>query len=717
MNFKKKKKISSKKSTGSPANKLRESILAFFYKHRTKKYTAFQILKKLKAKDAELLIRQLELLCEKKVLSKSSSQKYALKTSVAGSSSSSLSEGYVDLAKAGFGYVICDKGTGDIYVSQKNLLGADDGDLVSVELLQAKGRRPEGRVVKILRRARTQVVGIARFFNHHKVAFAQSGRRIYEVLIQIPEHLVVEEYDRVVIQITHYKERPKDLLKGVVIQNLGRESSIDVEMQSILADKGFPLDWNLKILDQVQKISTKIELLPGRRDIRAWDTFTIDPFDAKDFDDALSLQKNEDGIWEIGVHIADVSHYVEEGSALDLEARYRGNSVYLVDRVLPMLPEKLSNELCSLRPNEDKYCFSIVFSMDEDFKIIRHWIGKTIIHSKRRFTYEEAQEIIEGKKDNWSQTLLKLNTVAKDLRKKRMQQGAIDFDSEEIKFSLDKLGFPEKLLVKERKEANMLVEEFMLLANKYVAAYISKKQKNQLPIPFVYRIHDNPDPEKLEMFQTFAKELGILLDFSTPKRISISLNKLSELASKDPKFKVLQPLAIRAMAKAAYSTDNIGHYGLAFPDYAHFTSPIRRYADLLVHRILYANLDGVFRVDPKNLERICLHISNQERKAMEAERESDRYFQVLFMKSKVGEEFTGRVVGMSERGLFIELGETKCEGFLPYDQLGEGIGLHSSRLHAYSEQSIKKWTFGDSIRVKLEDADLDQKELVLSTSV
>ncbi|MBK9108554.1 MAG: ribonuclease R [Saprospiraceae bacterium] len=717
MDQRKKKKSNSKKSTSSLPNQLRESILAFFYKHRTKKYTAFQILKKLKARDPETLIHQLDQLCEKKVLFKSSSHKYSLNVSETAVKNSELYEGYVDMAKAGFAYIICENGAKDIYVAQKNLMGADDGDLVSVEYIHGKGRRPEGRVFKVLQRARTQVVGVARFFNKSKVAFAQSGRRLYEIDILIPEHLVVEEYDRVVVQITHYKERPKDLLKGVVIKNLGRESSIDVEMQSILADKGFPLEWNLKILEQVQKIPLTIEASPERKDVRDWLTFTIDPFDAKDFDDALSLWKNEKGLWELGVHIADVSHYVEEGSALDLEARYRGNSVYLVDRVLPMLPEKLSNELCSLRPNEDKYCFSVVFTMDDDFKIHQHWIGKTIIHSDRRYTYEEAQEIIEGKNDPFSSSLLQLNSIAKEYRKKRMQHGAIDFDSEEVKFKLNEQGFPETLVVKERKEAHMLVEEFMLLANKYVAAFIAKKQKNQTPIPFVYRIHDKPDPEKLEMFQTYARELGAHLDFSSPKRISTSLNTLSDLAKKDPKFKVLQPLAIRAMAKAAYSTENIGHYGLAFQDYSHFTSPIRRYADLVVHRILNANLKGSYRVDGRNLERVCLHISNQERKAMEAERESNRYFQVLYLKSRIGAHFDGRVVGMNERGLFIEIGNTKCEGFLPFSQLDEETSLHSSRLHAYSESSRKKWTFGDIIKVKLEDADLDQKELLLSTAL
>lgn len=687
--------------------------MAFFSKHPTKKYTAFQVLKKIRAKDAESLMHLLLSLVEQKRLSKSPSQKFALTSVGTPLVKSTQHEGYVDMAKGGFAYIICQDGVKDVYVAQKNLGGADDGDLVRIALLKSKSRRPEGVVETVLQRTRTQLVGVLRFFNHKVIAFAQSGKRVIEVEVLVPAHVVVEEYDRVILQITKYKERPRDLMKAVVIKNLGRESSTDVEMQSILADKGFPLEWNHKIMEQLKSISPKITESEDRRDLRNLQIFTIDPYDAKDFDDALSLVRNETGEWELGVHIADVSHYVPEGSPLDLEARYRGNSVYLVDRVLPMLPEKLSNELCSLRPHEDKYCFSAIFTLDEQWKVIKQWFGKTIIHSNRRFTYEEAQEILEGKQDPLEPVLTTLNRIAKHYRELRLKHGAIDFDSEEVKFKLDEAGFPIALQVKERKDAHMLVEEFMLLANKKVAAFIGNKQKNQAEIPFVYRIHDAPDPEKLEMFQTFARELGVHLDFSTPKRISQSLNRLSELARKDEKLKVLQPLAIRAMAKASYSTQNIGHYGLAFPDYAHFTSPIRRYADLVVHRILQANLHGTYRVDARATERICLHISNQERKAMEAERESSRYFQVLFMKSRIGELFEGSVVGMNDRGLFIELSGTKCEGFLPYTMIEETISLHSSRLHAVSELTNKRWTFGDKIRVRLEDADLDQKELLL----
>lgn len=671
------------------------------------------MLKKIRAKDPEVLIKVLDELLHKKVIAKSPSQKYSLILGLKSPQKAAYHEGYVDMAKAGFAYIICQDGIRDVYVAQKNLQGADDGDLVRIALFKTKSGRQEGVVDEVLQRARTQLVGVIRFFNDRAIVFAQSGRRVLEMEAQVPAHMVVEEFDRVILQITHYKQRPRDMMKGVVIKNLGRESSIDVEMQSILADKGFPLEWNQKIIQQLQNISGEIKEEPHRRDLRNVQILTIDPYDARDFDDALSLIQKEDGQWELGVHIADVGHYVPEGSPLDLEARYRGNSVYLVDRVLPMLPEKLSNELCSLRPHEDKYCFSVLLTLDADLKIIEQWIGKTIIHSKRRFTYEEVQEILEGKPDDYGNLLGEFNRIAKHYRAERLKHGAIDFDSEEVKFKLSENGLPIALQVKERKDAHMLVEEFMLLANKKVAAFMGKKQKNQVPIPFVYRIHDAPDPEKLEMFQSFARELGVYLDFSTPKKIAQSLNKLTELSRKDDKLKVLQPLAIRAMSKASYSTQNIGHYGLAFPEYAHFTSPIRRYADLMVHRILLANLNATVRVDEKSIERTCLHISNQERKAMEAERESNRYFQVLFLKNRIGEEFEGSVVGMNERGLFVELSGTKCEGFLPYSMIEETLSLHSSRLHAVSSLSDKKWTFGDKIRVRLEDADLDQKELLL----
>jgi ribonuclease R len=707
------KKRNSPKVKSTPKNLLKDKLTTFLSKHAGKKFSVFQLAEKLKIRDVRSLIEQLDILVEKKQIQSNDNQKYFVKPFVSKSGKVAIYEGYVDMARAGFAYIICKDEGKDVYVAQKNLKSAEDGDLVKIEIINVYKTKPEGRVVEILQRSRNQIIGIVRFFNKKAIAYAQSGQKVFEVLLDIPKNIIVNEFDRVIVSITKYKERANDLLEGKVIKNLGKETSIDVEMQSILAEKGFPLEWSEGLLAAANKIPEEITLHPYRKDYRRITTFTIDPFDAKDFDDALSVQKNENGTWDIGVHIADVSHYVDEHSALDKEALKRGNSVYLVDRVLPMLPEKLSNQLCSLRPHEDKYTFSVIFTLSPDYNIINHWIGKSLIHSNHRFTYEEVQDILDTKQGEYKKELLLLNDIAIDIRKKRMENGAIDFDSEEVKFRLDEKGHPVELIVKERKQAHMLIEEFMLLANKYVASYISNKNKEQA-IPFVYRVHDKPDPAKLEEFAMFALEMGVKLDLSTPKRISASLNKLTELSHKNEALKILQPLAIRSMAKAEYSTDNIGHYGLAFKYYSHFTSPIRRYSDLVAHRILFANLKENYRMDQGILSRQCQHISNQERKAMEAERASTRFFQVYYLKDRIGELFDGRIIGMNEQGFFIELDKVKCEGFLPFHQFEEEIIINRNRLQAKAAIINKTWKIGDKLKVKLADADLNKKELLLS---
>lgn len=701
------------KSNPSPQNQLKEKILSFFNKNAGNKYSVFQLAKKLRAKDTRTILEQLDILVEKKQLYCNDKQKYFAKAKAEHALGSARYEGYVDMARAGFAYIICKDEGKDVYVAQKNLKSAEDGDLVIVEVIKVYNNKPEGRIIEILERSRNQIIGIVRFFNKKAIAYAQSGQKVFEVIVEIPKSIPVDEFDRVIIAITKYKEKSTDLLEGRVIRNLGTETSIDVEMQSILVEKGFPLEWSEGLLTAAKKIPEEIMLQPYRKDYRQKVTFTIDPLDAKDFDDALSVHKNEDGSWEIGVHIADVSHYVEEHSALDKEALKRGNSVYLVDRVLPMLPEKLSNHLCSLRPHEDKYTFSVVFTIDKEYQIIHNWIGKTLIHSDHRFSYEEVQEILDGNPGKYKKELLLLNEIAVFIRKKRMENGAIDFDSDEVKFKLDEKGNPLELLVKERKQSHMLIEEFMLLANKFVARFMAEKGKDH-PFPFVYRIHDKPDPAKLEEFSQFALEMGVRMDMSSPKRISTSLNRLSELARKNEALKILQPLAIRSMAKAEYSIENIGHYGLAFKFYSHFTSPIRRYADLVVHRILFANLTENYRMDAKVLSKQCLHISNQERKAMEAERMSTRFYQVYYLKDRIGEIFEGRIIGMNDQGFYIELEKVKCEGFLPFNQFEEEIKINKNRLSAEASLINKKWKIGDKLKVKLGDADLNKKELLLS---
>jgi ribonuclease R len=440
---------------------------------------------------------------------------------------------------------------------------------------------------------------------------------------------------------------------------------------------------------------------------------TIDPSDAKDFDDALSIRQLENGDWEVGVHIADVTHYLLPDTALDKEAYWRSTSVYLVDRCCPMLPENLSNGVCSLRPNEDKLTFSAVFTFDDTFKLKKEWFGKTVTHSNRRFSYEEAQQVLETGEGDMSNELNVLNQIALKLRKARFRKGAINFETEEVRFKLDENGVPLEVYIKERKDSNMLIEDFMLLANKEVATYIAKKEA--IEIPFVYRIHDTPDPSKLADFASFARELGINLILDTPKNIAKSLNDLMKQSEKNDALKLLTPLAIRCMAKAEYSTNNIGHYGLAFEKYGRFTSPIRRYSDVLAHRILADNLEKkkTIRVNKELLEARCNRISKQERKAAEAERESVKYKQVEFIKNHIGEEFDGIISGMMDRGIFIELKGLKCEGMVPFNEMAEPFQVEPSRLKAKGVISGQILRPGDTVRVRVLRADLDKRQIEL----
>jgi ribonuclease R len=494
---------------------------------------------------------------------------------------------------------------------------------------------------------------------------------------------------------------------------LGAEGSSDIEMKAILINNGFQLTFPKAILEEAESLSgeMKDEEVARRRDFRGITTFTIDPVDAKDFDDALSYRRLENGNLEVGVHIADVTHFLEPGSALDKEGYKRSTSVYLVDRVLPMLPEKLSNELCSLRPNEDKYTFSAVFEFDENDQVVGRWFGKTLIHSDRRFSYEEAQEGLETGLGDFAEELKILNRVSKKLREKRFEQGSIDFDADEVRFRLDEHGVPIEVFIKERKEAHMLIEDFMLLANREVAAYIHQKGQAQ-EIPFVYRIHDTPDPSRVAELVAFAKEMGFDMRIRGPKDIAPAFNRLAEESKLEPGLRLLEPLAIRTMAKAAYSTDNIGHYGLGFAYYGHFTSPIRRYSDVLAHRILFDNLgEEAVRTNKTLLEERCKHISMQERKAMDAERESIKYKQVEYMGKRIGEVFEGRVSGIIDRGIFVELVETKCEGLVGFDSMPEPFDVEESRLRARGLRSKKIIKMGDLVKVLVTGANISRRQI------
>ncbi|MBK9272709.1 MAG: ribonuclease R [Saprospiraceae bacterium] len=693
-------------------------LLRIFAEHPDKSFGISALKRKLNLQKLGPMLEILETMERKKLISKTSPGKwiYIGLAVQPKKNKEELYEGTLDMAKAGFGYVLVKGLSRDIFVAPKNMMGAQDGDYVQVKIIRLYMNKPEGVIVKILQRSTTQFVGVYRAHKNHSVVLVESHHHVMEVYLPKEEAAKLLDFDRVVIEITKWKEKPGDRMWAKVVRNFGQERSLDLEMQSILAESGFPLEFPQAVLEEANQISGKVSTDPLRLDLRSEICFTIDPIDAKDFDDAISIHRDKDGNLEIGVHIADVSHYVLPDSALDKEALRRGNSVYLVDRVLPMLPERLSNHLCSLRPHEDKYTFSVIFTFDEENKLKKHWIGKTIIHSRQRFAYEDVQAILEGKFHELEDHLHLINRITKLLRKERMKNGSIDFESPEVRFKLNDQGLPVELYVKDRFDAHMLIEELMLLANQYVAKFVSLKNKT-FPIPFIYRIHDLPDPMKLEEFQFFAQEMGVKLDLSNPKKISKSLNLLNEKVKEDESLKILLPLAIRTMAKAEYNPENIGHYGLAFEYYTHFTSPIRRYADLVVHRILFDNLHQEKRYRPEMIEAQCRYISSQERKAMEAERESVRYFQALYMQSHVGEIFEGRITGMNDRGFYVQLIDNLCEGSLAMDTFEDSISVSKNRLSASSDMSDQSWKMGDKIKVKLISSDPEDRIILFAPVV
>ncbi len=620
--------------------------------------------------------------------------------------------GTVDMARSGAAYIVCEGLEADVYVPSKFLNGALHGDKVKVAVFTARGRKkPDGEVMKILERATEHFIGTIHLSHKYGVVLPDRPG-VGDVYVELPDTMEADDGMKVIVRITKWPSRTTQNLTGVVTTVLGEPGGSDMAMKTILINNGFNITFPEAVIEESEKISEEItaEEIAKRRDFRDVTTFTIDPIDAKDFDDALSIKKLDNGNIEIGVHIADVSHYLTPHTALDKEAYLRSTSVYLVDRVCPMLPEKLSNGLCSLRPQEEKLTFSAVFELDEEGKVVDRWFGKTVIFSDRRFAYEEAQEILEAGEGDYSSELILLNQLAHKLRKKRFAHGAINFETDEVRFKLDEHGVPIEVYIKERKDAHMLVEDFMLLANKEVAGFMMKKPPPE--VPFIYRVHDLPDMDKLRNFALFALELGIKIDLGTPKSIAKSINALMKKSEKDESLKLLTPLAIRCMAKADYSSNNIGHYGLAFENYSHFTSPIRRYSDVIAHRILEKNLGKAeVRVNKDDLEEQCKHISKQERKAVDAERESTKYKQVEYIKTRIGEVFDGYVSGLIERGLFIALTESQCEGMIPYERMGEPYELDPSRLKARGVRSGTIYKMGDFVKVKILGADLEKKQI------
>ncbi len=622
--------------------------------------------------------------------------------------------GKVELTQKGAGFIISEESDEDIFVTQSNLNHALNGDIVKVQLFaKQRGRKPEGEVIEIITRANVQIVGIIEISKNFAFLVSGSRQMPYDIFIPINKTKNAKNGDKVVARITDWPSKHRNPF-GEVVDVLGKPGANETEMHAILAEFGLPHQFEQQIEQEAEKIPDEITKndIKSRRDFRNVPTFTIDPEDAKDYDDALSLQKLKNGNWHVGVHIADVTHYITPGTDLDNEAYNRGTSVYLVDRVVPMLPERLSNQICSLRPNEEKLCYSILFEMDNNADIVDQWIGKTIIKSDKRFAYEDAQKIIEGEEGDLKDEILILNDLAKKLRDRRFKNGAISFDRVEVKFNLDEKGTPIGVYFREQKEANQLIEEFMLLANKRVAEFIGKEKNRTKAKTFVYRIHDRPDPEKLEKFSNFIHKFGYSINTSGHKQITSSINQVLDEVQGKKEQNLIETLAVRSMAKAVYSTKNIGHYGLSFQHYTHFTSPIRRYPDMMVHRMLTDYLAGGKSKDKSKYEDMCKHTSGMEQRATEAERSSIKYKQVEFLKDKIGEEFDGIISGVTEWGLFVELNDSKCEGLVHIRELDDDYYFFDEDNYSIiGKRNKKEYQLGDAVTIQIMRADLEKKQL------
>ena len=626
-------------------------------------------------------------------------------------------EGVVTGATPSALYVEVEALESDVYVARRNGAGALDGDRVMVAVARrSRDGELEGTITEVVERSRKPYIGTAQLTTNSIFITPDSRRIGTDIRLERKRYPEVEDGDKIAVRVISWAEGER-LPEGELVERLGRAGENDTEMHAILAEFDLPYHFEKEVTAAAERIAGEItaEEVAKRRDMREVVTFTIDPADAKDFDDALSLRRIKEGVWEVGVHIADVTHYVTPGSVVDDEAVERATSVYLVDRTVPMLPERLCNDLCSLRPNEDKLSFSAVFTLNDDAEILDEWFGRTVIHSDRRFAYEEAQVVIETGVGDYAEEITTLNRMAQILRKERFRKGAIAFERDEVRFRLDDKGRPIGVYTKVQKEANQLIEEFMLLANRRVAEFCAHRMVNgrRVPRPMVYRVHDEPSEDKLGRFRDFALRFGHYFKAQKGRAVAKEMNKLLSTISGSAEANAITTLAVRSMAKAVYTTDNIGHYGLAFPYYTHFTSPIRRYPDMMVHRILATYLAGEKRVDKKHLEQLCQHSTEREILASEAERASIKYKMAEFMKDRIGEEFDGVVSGMTDWGIYVELDDTHVEGmaFLRDIDDDDYYRFDEARYEVVGRSSGIRLTLGSRVRVRVKSVDMNRRTL------
>jgi ribonuclease R len=712
------------KKFGKTEKTYSERILKILSQNANKPFNYKQIAAILELDDTKSrneIIKDLKILAAQKVIIESEPGKYLVKAI-----SQDYYEGTIDMTSRKTAYFICEDFEEDVFIPTNNLNHALDKDKVKVYVYnRRKGKRPEGEVIEVLERNKSEFVGVIDIQKNFAFVTTANAKMYTDIFIPKDKIGEAQQGDVVIAKIEDWPKKA-DSPFGSIIKVLGKPGEHDTEIHAILAEYGLPYDFPIEVELFAQKIDTSIQEseIKKRRDMRDTLTFTIDPKDAKDFDDALSFKKLENGNYEIGIHIADVSYYLQEGTILDDEAFNRATSVYLVDRVVPMLPEVLSNFACSLRPQEEKYTFSAIFEINEKAQVINQWFGRTVIFSDQRFAYEEAQYIIENKsntipietsitgksyvvQDNIVAATLKLDELAKILRRNRMNEGAISFDKVEVKFNLNDAGEPEGVYFKISKDANHLIEEFMLLANRKVAEFIGKQKKT-----FVYRIHDEPNEDKLINLQTIISKFGYSINFKSKADISKSLNNLLNDVVGKKEQNLDDTLTIRSMSKAKYSTDNIGHYGLAFDYYSHFTSPIRRYPDVMVHRLLQYYLDGGKSVDSELYEEKCQHSSNMEGLATNAERDSIKYMQVKYMQDHKDLEFLGVISGVTEWGIYVEIVENKCEGMCRIREIKDDYYTFDDKQYALvGEISRNILQLGDEVIVKVKNADLVKKQL------